>query len=133
MVVDVPKILEAIGLKSESYSKIRFGQGVVGKTSMVALSVVFVLGTIAYKLENYPWMQFLLALIIAGGFFWYFKRTIKFSEENPQLALMDGAELVAWKQIDLAAKGIPSPPDTPAIANPQTANLSLIEIKPEQG
>lgn len=108
----------------ESSRNVKFGRGVVSKTSYVAALVGAVWITIAFRLgENlYANLGLLLAGCIATGFaFWYIRSSQKFAERNPGQALLDGAEFLEWSRIEAAAKGIPSPD-----------NDKLIEIRPSK-
>jgi|SRR6185369_3025255 len=128
MPLDILEILEKSGLKTETFEKIRLGQGVVGKTSYVVGLSIVALGIIALRVTD----QFLLgglAAAIVGLAVWHPHKTRSFAKENPALALLEGGELVAYKKIELAAKEIPTPPATPAIENPDSSSEALVQIE----
>ncbi len=128
MPLDIPEILEKCGLKVETFEKVRLGQGVVGKTSYVVGFAILALAIISLRITD----QFLLAAIaasIVGLAIWHPHKTRTFAKENPALALLEGAELVAYKQIELAAKESLTPPKEPAITNPTTSGESLVQLE----
>ena len=45
--------------------------------------------------------------------------------------LLEGAELIRWKQVELAAKNLPSPPATPAVVDPTKPLPSILPGKEE--
>lgn len=107
----VEKVLEA-------GRNVRFGKGVVSKTSYIAAFVVAVWGIVAWK-----WSESLImdaGLLIAGVAatifgVWFIGGTRRFAERNPELALFEGAELLEWRKMEVAAKGLPAPPNQPLL------------------
>lgn len=122
--LDLPKILEKYGINSESLHKIHFGQGVVGKSSLVAIAACATIAFIASRFHGDWFLASALAAIVIG-FPWYIRKITRFAKKNPELALMEGATLLAWKQTQLAAKEIPEPPNEPLISNPQESYPAL--------
>jgi hypothetical protein len=60
------------------------------------------------------------AVLIVLVFAIYFSGTLWFANRHPGIALLEGAELIQWRQMDMAAKTVPnienkpiSEPDTP--------------------
>src|SRR5437588_748666 len=104
--VNVKQILEASGV-SESLDRIRLAQGVVGKSSYVAGIALLALLVVAYSLKD---TSYLLAIgcFVLVLFFGYFIGVLWFANRHPDLALLEGSELVKWRQIEMAAKEIPS-------------------------
>ena len=121
------KILKEAGISTESLDKIRLGPGVVGRSATVAVVALLVLGVAAYKTSN----DYILVGITGGAlllFAAFFRWSMKYAAKNPAAALLEGAELVAWRKQELAAKSIPQPPVTPAIPDPKapvSTNLSI--------
>ena len=71
-------------------------------------------------------------LVIAVALFlFYFISTQRFADKNPGVALLEGAELIRWKQVELAAKNLPSPPATPAVVDPTKPLPSILPGKEE--
>ncbi len=92
----------------QSARNIKFGRGVVSKTSYVAALVVAAWGVIVFRLGDNLITNgaLLLAGLVATGFaFWYIRSSQKFAEQNPSLALLEGAELIEWQKLEVAAKG----------------------------
>jgi hypothetical protein len=103
MGLNLNEILRGAGLSESSLDKIRLGSGVVGRTSSVALMAMIAFGVIGYSLKE-PLYLLILALIMAVVFAGYFIGILRFANKNPDLALLEGAELVHWRQIEMAAK-----------------------------
>jgi hypothetical protein len=114
---------EILATAVESSRNIKFGRGVVSKTSYVAALAMAVWGVVAWR-----WSENLIAdvgLLVIGavstGFAcWYINRCHEFAERNPAQALLEGAEFLEWSRLEAAAKGLAAPPP----GQPQ------IEIKP---
>jgi hypothetical protein len=99
--------------KSSGLIKFQFGwRGVVGKLAYVALGAMVVLIFVAHELRD-PTLLFILAVmamllfvIFLGGVLWLCSR-------HPQLALLEGAEIIQYRQLDMASKGDDRPPQGP--------------------
>lgn len=113
----IDDFLKGFGVSAESVDRIRLGRGVVGKTTYAVIIVLIVLG-IALTRTSVPWLVLVLAGMAALLFIMYFVGVIRFAGRNPGAALLEGAELLRWKQFDLAAKNIPVIPDTPPLVDP---------------
>lgn len=100
---------EILASAIESSRNVKFGRGVVSKTSYVAAFVVAVWFAIVWK-----WSDNLVAdggllaigLIVSAFAFWYIRASQSFAERNPGQALLDGAEFLEWTRIEAAAKGV---------------------------
>lgn len=109
---NIKQILEAVGVSESSLDRVRLAQGVVGKSSYVAGTALLALLVVAFSLRD---SGYLLAVgcIILVLFCAYFGGVLWFANKHPDMALLEGAELVKWRQIEMAAKGQPSlPPST---------------------
>ena len=109
---DIRKILEGSGLKVEQLDRIKLGRGVVGKSSYVAAAAFLVLAVAAVRITG----STLFAILIVAAvllFLIYFIGTLWFAAKNPGLALLEGAELIQWRQMDMGAKGVTSLPTGP--------------------
>ncbi|MBI4608959.1 MAG: hypothetical protein HY726_08125 [Candidatus Rokubacteria bacterium] len=122
--MDIQKILEGLGFSGESLERVRLGRGVVGKTTYVALGALALLSIVAWRLND-PQLLLVIAGVGALLFLIYFIGILVFANRNPATALLEGAELLRWRQYDLAAKGLPNPPPTPAIVDPLTPRQEL--------
>jgi hypothetical protein len=46
-----------------------------------------------------------------------------FAHKHPEQALLEGAEIIQFRQQEMAAKGLPSPPSSPLTLNPTNPDL----------
>lgn len=103
--VVLEKIYSQLGASSETLHKIKFGRGVVGKIAVVA---VFALCAIAvasvHVSENGALIAIgavvLLAIVVLAAILFVVTK-------QPELALLEGAELVMYKHMALGVKGGP--------------------------
>jgi len=118
---------------AETGSKIRFAPGVIGKGAMMWLGVVAVWVAVIIKLS--PADPLFDALLLAAGMFVSLlvtretQKMRNYAEKNPSTALLEGAELLAFKRIEASAKELPagdvSPPTTPS------GDALIAQAKPE--
>ncbi|SDT17785.1 hypothetical protein [Bradyrhizobium canariense] len=106
----VKQILEAVGVSESSLDGVRLAQGVVGKSSYVAGVALLALLVVAYSLRDSGYLL-AVACFIVVLFFGYFAGVLWFANKHPDMALLEGAELVKWRQIEMAAKGQPALPN----------------------
>jgi len=112
--VTVEKVLE-------TSRNVRLGRGVVSKTSYIAAVLIVMWGMIVWR-----WTPdltangglLLIGAVVSAFAIWFIKSTRTFAERNPALALLEGAELLEWRKMDVEAKGIPSQPNRPLIEGP---------------
>ena len=106
MSADLKSFFQNIGKPvKEHLQKAKLGRGVVGRLTYIALGVLGVAGLIAYRLEASASTSLLIlgagagvvALLFAAGILWY-------GHNHPEAALLEGVELLHWKQLDQAAK-----------------------------
>jgi hypothetical protein len=100
---NVKQILAAAGVSESSLDRIRFAQGVVGKSSYVAGTALLALLVVAFSIRDSAYLL-AVACFILVLFFGYFVGVLWFAHEHPDMALLEGSELVKWRQIDMAAK-----------------------------
>jgi hypothetical protein len=113
-------ILRSVGVNSMGLEKIKFGIGVVGKmtTGLIAvLSVLAVLGALGLICGQFLLSYICLAAII---FFFLFNHVsvMWFSSKHPAVAILEGAELVRYHQVEMAAKGLSLPTTQPNVEPP---------------
>lgn len=120
--LDVKKILEGCGISTEAYEKIKFPQGVVGKTSLIVAMGLVVLAIIAMRTTS-QYLLVLLFIAVVVLVVWHCIRTREFAEKNPALALTEGAELLAYRKIELGAKDFSNPPQQILTDNPSDKPL----------
>jgi hypothetical protein len=99
--------LEGAGLSAESLDRIRLARGFVGKASYVAGVALLVLGAIAIRGGGEPPLMVGATVLI---FSIYFGGALWFAHRHPGEALLEGAELIKWRQLEMAAKNMPQLP-----------------------
>jgi hypothetical protein len=114
----IRRVLDQSGINASSLDRIRLARGVVGKASYVAVAAVLALGGIAWRLRD-PIYLLVAAVLIVLVFAIYFSGTLWFANRHPGVALLEGAELIQWRQMDIAAKTISSIENKP-ISEPNT-------------
>ena len=100
---------EAVQQILDSGRSIRFGKGVVAKTTYISAGVVATWCIIASRMsENMIANVCLITVgILTTGFaIWFVVSTQKFARDNPAQAMLEGAELLEWQKMGLAAKGV---------------------------
>ena len=128
MPVDFSKILDGLGVKTESLNSIKLGRGVVGKSATVGVCALVLLSVVAYRLTD----QNFLMIIACGGFVLFiifFIGAMIYGALNPAAALLEGAELITWQKQELEAKYLPTPPKTPSITDPKASHESIVTIE----
>lgn len=103
---DITRGLESAGFNASSLDKIRLARGVVGKTSYVAAAAIFGLIVVAWSLRDPNYLLAIGALIVLI-FIAYFIGVLFFANKHPGEALLEGAELIRWRQLEMAAKDVP--------------------------
>jgi hypothetical protein len=103
----IRRLLDQSGINASSLDRIRLARGVVGKASYVAVAAVLALGGIAWRLGD-PIYLLVAAVLIVLVFAIYFSGTLWFANRHPGVALLEGAELIQWRQMDMAAKTVPN-------------------------
>jgi hypothetical protein len=93
----------------ESYRSIRFGRGVIGKTTYVMAALIGLWAVIAWRLSETS-VAFNAALICVGAVatavgVWWIRSTQSFAKENPAQALLDGAEFIEYEKLTAQIKG----------------------------
>lgn len=99
--------LEKAGIKASAVNRIRLAKGVVGKASYVAASAVAGLALLAWLLHD-PRFVLVDAVLIFILFVSYLIGVLWFSNRHPGLSLLEGADLIQWRQLEMAAKGLPA-------------------------
>lgn len=117
----IKSALHGVGLGSAGIDRIRFGKGVVGKltTAQMGLYVVCIATIIAGVWLRQPLMSYLGLGGAVGTFLITMAASMIFAAKNPGVALLEGAELVRYTQIEMAAKGMEIPTEQANIAPPQ--------------
>ena len=90
----------------EFLQKVKYG-GAVGKLTVIAVAAILMCGVAmvsSWGQEHVAFVALALVFVIVVGVFYEIRKTL---ERHPQLALMDGAEIVTLRKIELAAKNSP--------------------------
>ena len=115
--------LEKVGLSQESIDRVRLGRGVIGRSTYAVGAALAVLGIIAWRID--PKDLLTLAWIAGGLFAVYFIGALWFSARHPGISLLEGADLLRWRQMDqVAVKGSAAIPIAPSIPDPEQPPLS---------
>jgi hypothetical protein len=124
--------LEKMGLPAGAFARIKGGRGVVGRTSHIAIAAMIVLGIAAARLTDQN-MIFSIGIVAVALCLVALIWLPMWAARNPQLAVMEGLDLAAYKQAETAALGIPHPPHTKAIADPGVVDVTPKETEPRHG
>lgn len=100
---------------------IKFGRGIVGKTSHATFAVMGLWAAIVLKLGTNLWLDLGLGIagvIGTGIYIWFVRGTRRFARENPGLAMLEGAEFIEYQKWEAEVKGIRGPIRGEAIPDP---------------
>jgi hypothetical protein len=116
----------------ERGQSVKFGRGVVGKTSYAAVATIGLWIAIVFRLSTNPWLN--LGLVTAGLFgtavcIWFIRGTQRFARENPAQALLEGAQFVEYQKWEAEVKGISGPIGGRAIPDPSRPRLGSGEYE----
>lgn len=88
-----------------AYERVRLARGVVGKASTVAIAAVAALGAVAWSLRD-PLYLIIVAALIVCVFAIYFGGTLWFANKHPGVSLLEGAELIRWREMEMSSKSM---------------------------
>ena len=111
-------------LSTKNLSKIKFGRGVVGKVNNLGIVSLIVMAIFACTIKNES-MVFAFVIVILGAFLFYCKYVFAFAAKNPEIAVLDGAEFVTYKQVELGSKEITVPQPSSSIERPSKLNKAI--------
>lgn len=94
--------------RMQALGHIRLARGVVGKASVVAGIALLVLGGIAWRIG--PALLLVVAGMVMLTFFVYLTAVLWFAHRHPEQALLEGAEIIQYRQLELAASHVPEAP-----------------------
>ncbi len=87
-----------------SYDRVKLGTGVVGKLTTGLVALFSLLGVVAFGLRG----QESALLAVAGSgvivFLAFCAGVAIYAVKFPQMAALEGADLIKWRQMDMAAK-----------------------------
>jgi hypothetical protein len=120
------KISERIG-SSESLQRIKFGRGAVGKIAVVAVACAVATGAVAFHIS--PTGELAVLGVIGIIFIGSILAILRVIDKQPELAVLEGMELVRYKQVTIGSKDYVPLLETLPVPDPKLA----IEIKSEDG
>lgn len=83
-------------------SVFKFGYGIVGKSTIGFVSLIFMGVIVAFKQPEHAFHSFVLGAAVFCA--WYL-RVENLAIKHPELALLDGAELRKWEQLRQSKSG----------------------------
>ena len=92
----------------EAGRNVKFGRGVVGKTSHAVIGLIGLWLIIVVRLGTNLTADAVLlgaGCIITGMVAWWIKATQRFAADNPAQAMLEGAELIEYQRVEAEAKG----------------------------
>jgi hypothetical protein len=96
-------------LNMSQLGKIKLGQGVVGKTTYATVAALLALGAIGWAISApAPQLAFTLGVFIFVVLIAFLAAIIWYAHNNPGPALLEGAELIQYRQLEMAAKDRPA-------------------------
>jgi hypothetical protein len=101
----------------EFLQKVKYG-GAVGKLAAItvaALIVVAVIMASAWNNERVHIGGLIVVVLLVLAAFWRIAKTL---DKHPELALLDGTEIVTMKRLEMAAKNKPVLEGSPMISDP---------------
>lgn len=104
---ELQRRLESAGINTSALDRIRLARGVVGKASYVAGAAVLGLAVVAWGLRNSTFLLVDGALIFSL-FLAYLVGILWFANKHPGVALLEGAELLQWHQLEITASNLPN-------------------------
>ena len=110
-------IFDRLGVKGSSLDRVRFAPGVVGKSAVVALAVLVLLTAGVWHLKD---DHLIVAVCVVGVAFAgvVLRRMFKFAEEHPGEALLEGAEFLRHRQLEMGTKDLPTLPEDAQVPPP---------------
>lgn len=120
-----------IGASAESLQKVKFGRGAVGKIAVITAVALLALAAIGVRLGASGGLLVGAGVVVitlaALGVILYILVA------RPELAVLEGAELIMYKHVSMAAKGVKTLPDSPVLPAPASDPPQLeASQEPEQ-
>lgn len=110
----------------ETYRGVKFGRGVVGKTTYATVGIIALWAAIILRLSNDHFVNLALfggGLIPTLFYWWWVRKTHDFATKNPGLAILEGAELIEYQKWEAEVKGLPAPLKGKVIPGPRRTLL----------
>ena len=94
-----------VGWNFPDIHKMRWGPGVVGRTSVVAVvAVLAILGALFVVRE--PSLVKVLVYAMIGMPLFFFALAFGFAFKHPEISVMEGAQALAYRQAEMSAKNV---------------------------
>jgi hypothetical protein len=124
------KVSARLGVSSETVQKIKFGRGAAGKIAIIAVTAFAAIAAMALRMgASAVYVGIGAVVIVALGSFGLIFYIVS---KRPELAVMEGAELVMYQHVTLRAKGRPSyAPDASPVILPGTSTPQIAETPRE--
>jgi hypothetical protein len=101
-----------LGKLTEKFGQIKFPPGLIGKSSYVMIGLLVLWAIIAFRMSsNSSWHDplLLVGIIATATVIWWVWSTQRFAERNSGLAVLEGAEFLAYHRFEVQAKGLQLP------------------------
>jgi hypothetical protein len=99
-------VMGQLGISGESLQKIKLGRGAVGKITVISVAALLAIAAVGLKVTGSPsvlTVVVVLGLVALAALGCVLYVVIK----QPEIAVLEGAELVLYKHLTLGAKGQP--------------------------
>jgi hypothetical protein len=110
-VTDPSDLTRTLLARAQALGHIRLSRGVVGKASVVAGIALLVLGSIAWRIDA-GWLPMMAGAVLLA-FFVYLGAVLWFAHRHPEQALLEGAEIIQYREQEMIGKGLGVPPNSP--------------------
>ena len=112
---DFEAILRSAGFSSSGIDRIKLGSGVVGKMTSTLMGL-YIVCFACVAAGAYLNIQYMVFCGIAAAFFAFLFGSVSsmwFAKKYPAVALLEGGELVKYRQIEMATRDLPVPASQP--------------------
>lgn len=123
MSIRAPQINDLLGVGA--LAKLKLGKGLAGKMIQLSMLALVVMGTVAYASGN-VFLQLGTVLVVPLFVCFCIWQVTRFTNLNPLGALLEGAELVKYKEIEVAARG-----QSPVLPTVNVASPTMITVSPD--
>jgi hypothetical protein len=132
----VPKDLAQLGFRPDLMKTLKLGRGAIGKASWVMGVLLAVLLVVALRMPDAQLIYVLLVLACLGAAYLFYSAWVV--KTQPGVAMLEGAELIQWEQLQSDAAKNELPPLKPTIdifdpTRPQVPELEQALLDEEEG
>jgi hypothetical protein len=128
--MDPSGILKSVEIGSMGLDRITFGKSVVGMMTTSFISMLAVFGPLAITgvVWGQPNITYICIAVIIVAFLFTAISIMIFASRHPTSALLEGAEIVRLRQVEMAAKGLSLPMTQP---NTEPPMIEAVETNDE--